>query len=68
MTTSFKLAYTVEEFADMSSTSVSTVRRALKATDPRAYPPPLSAKRDSKGKQRILHTEGQRWLESLPDA
>lgn len=68
MSTQFKAAYTLEELAEVTPWSVSTFRRALKATNPREFPPPLTAKRDSKGKQAILHTELQRWLESLPDA
>lgn len=66
-----KIAYTVEQAADAVSISVSTIRRAIRATDPAAFPPPLRARRSGTEKKpgyRILGTELQRWVESWPAA
>lgn len=64
-----RVAYSVEEAATATSMSVSTIRRALRSTDPAAFPPPLRAKKAGlKGKLLIPATELSRWLESLPDA
>lgn len=54
--------------AEEVSQSVDTLRRAVKATDPAAFPPPLRAKRDSKGRIFVLGVELERWANSLPDA
>lgn len=62
-----KVAYTVDEAADATSLSVSTVRRALRSTDPSAFPPPLRAKRAGT-KQLIEADELRRWVASFPDA
>jgi hypothetical protein len=62
-----KLAYRLEEAADVVPYSVQTLRRAIQATDPRAFPPPLKAKRDSRG-YLILAGDLDAWLASLPDA
>lgn len=64
-----KLAYSLSEAAGLASVSEKTLRRAIHATDPRAFPPPLKAKRMGvSGAQRILHTELMAWLERFPDA
>ena len=71
-----KLAYTIDEAAEAVSVSVSTIRRAIKATDPRAFPPPLSAKRlgakstdkEPRGDYRITRSALTAWVESLQDA
>jgi hypothetical protein len=70
-----KLAYTIDEAAEAVSVSVATIRRAIKATDPKAFPPPLKAKRlaaksseKESGAYRIPHAELTAWVESLQDA
>lgn len=61
-------AHTVKEAAALTPFSEDTLARAIKATDPRAFPPPLRAKRDSRGRLIILDRDLDTWLESLPDA
>lgn len=66
-----KIAYTLEEAAEQVSVSYATMRRAVAATDPNAYPPPLravNAGTDRKRSYRVSHTELVRWFESLRDA
>ena len=66
-----KLAYTIPEAADEVSVSVATIRRAINATDPAAFPPPLQAKNmgtPSKPSYRIKHTVLEAWFDSLQDA
>ena len=66
-----KIAYTLTEAAAQVSVSVDTLRRAIKATDPAAYPPPLPAKNagsDRKPSYRITHAALTAWLDSLADA
>ncbi len=66
-----KLAYSISEAAESSGQSMDTIKRALRATDPKVFPPPLRAKRAgaaTNSKRLILATELQRWLDSLPDA
>lgn len=68
---SVKLAYNLNEAAEAASVSVETLRRAIKATDPRSFPPPLEAKRigsEKKASYRILAADLQAWLDSLPAA
>ena len=66
-----KIAYTLPEAAEQVSVSVQTLRRAIAATDPNAYPPPLHAKvagSDKKPSYRISHTQLMAWYDSLKDA
>lgn len=66
-----KLLYTLAEAAEVAGVSVTTLRRAINATDPRSFPPPLVAKRvglGEKAHRRILATELERWVKALPDA
>ncbi|MGW8565705.1 hypothetical protein [Isoptericola sp. NPDC055881] len=62
------LAMTLAEAAALTPFSVDTLRRAIRETDPTAFPPPLRAKKDSRGRQIVLTRELERWLDSLPDA
>ena len=71
MSTQPKIAYTLAEAADAASVSIDTLRRAIRATDPSVYPPPLRAKRTGTEKRpayRIQAAELQAWIDSLPDA
>lgn len=66
-----KIAYKIDEAAEQVSVSPDTIRRAIKATKPDAYPPPLKAKNagsDKKPSYRILHAELMAWADSLADA
>lgn len=66
-----KLAYSIPDAAAECSVSEAVVRRALKATDPQGFPPPLRAKRVGNGKSAkhlIGDVELRRWFSSFPDA
>lgn len=67
-----RIAYDIKQAAEQVSVSVDTIRRAIRATDPNAYPPPLPAKRmgssDRKPSYRISHPALMAWFNSLPDA
>ena len=66
-----KIAYTLPEAAEQVSVSVQTLRRAIAATDPNAYPPPLEAKNagsEKKPSYRIAHVRLMAWFDSLKDA
>lgn len=66
-----KLLYTLAEAAEQVSVSQKTLRRAIAATDPNSYPPPLAAKNagsDRKPSYRISHTALEAWANSLQDA
>jgi len=66
-----KRALTLREAAENYSVSVDTLRKAIKATDPNAYPPPLTARRHgtaSNSKTTVLVSEMDRWHESITQA
>jgi hypothetical protein len=66
-----RIAYDIKQAAEQVSVSVDTIRRAIRATDPGAYPPPLKAKQtgsDKKPAYRILHADLEAWASSLKDA
>lgn len=66
-----RILYDLDTAAEMVSQSVKTLRRAIQATDPAAFPPPLKAKRQGKAKNAaygITHTALMEWADSLPDA
>lgn len=70
-TPSAQLAYTVSEAADVTRMSQDTIRKAIRATNPRNFPPPLRAKRVGTGpraKHLILAADLMSWLSTLPDA
>lgn len=48
--------------------STDTLRRAIQSTDPSAFPPPLRAKKDSKGRYSIKVVDLEAWFDSLEDA
>ena len=65
------MAYSVADAAKAAGMSATTIRRAIRSTDPRAFPPPLKAKRAGEGigsKHLILATDLAAWLASFPDA
>lgn len=63
-----RLAYPLAEAAEIAGVAVSTLRRATKATDPKRFPPPLRAKRGTRGALLITADELVRWIDSLPEA
>jgi hypothetical protein len=65
-----KVAYTVAEAAAAAGLDVLDIRRALRATDPGAWPPPLRGKKAGAGDDaQALIPAGalHEWIESLPD-
>lgn len=63
-----RLAYTLPQLDEATPFSASTYRRAItKAKDDGAFPPPLKAKRDSKGRAVVIVTDVLAWFELLPD-
>jgi hypothetical protein len=57
--------------AEAVGQSVDTLKRAIHATDPASFPPPLRAKRAgtaSNSGYLVLVSELERWVNSLPDA
>ncbi|WP_152185098.1 hypothetical protein [Segeticoccus rhizosphaerae] len=62
-----RILYDIKTAAVAVSQSEDTIRRAIKATKPDAFPPPLQAKRTGK-KYLITHTALTAWAESLADA
>ena len=66
-----KIAYKLAEAADMVGVSEDTIRRAIRATKPGVYPPPLRAKNfgtDKKPSYRILHDVLMDWASAMKDA
>lgn len=62
------MAFSLKQLTEVVPFSESTLRRAAhKPRDDGMFPPPLYAKRDSKGRIVVLATELQRWLERLDD-
>lgn len=58
----------VREVADLTPWSVDTIKRAIRATDPSAFPPPLKAKKGAKGAYAITAADFHAWIDSLEDA
>jgi hypothetical protein len=59
---------TLDDAAARTPWSTSTLRRAIKTTDPHSFPPPLRAKRGPRGQHVILASELTRWMREMPDA
>ncbi|MCV2395965.1 helix-turn-helix domain-containing protein [Actinotalea sp. M2MS4P-6] len=57
-----------EAAAYQRAAGISTLRRAIHATDAAEFPPPLRAKRGAKGVLIIRRVDLDAWVESLPDA
>lgn len=68
-----KVAMNLEEAAAQTPFSAKTLRRAIQTTgvdkdgNP-TFPPPLQAKRGSRGAFVVLADDLVRWLKNLPDA
>lgn len=61
----------IRDAAAYTDTSVATIRRALAATDPAAFPPPLRGKRKGVAVNSpivIPVAELDRWISEWPDA
>lgn len=63
-----RVLLTVAEAAEATGCSQDTIRRAIRATDPQTFPPPLDAKLGAKGRYLILPAALEAWAESLKDA
>lgn len=66
--TAAPFAYLIQDVVALTPFSADTIRRAIRQTEPDAFPPPLRAKKDSKGRLIILPKDLAEWLEALPDA
>jgi hypothetical protein len=65
------LAYDVNEAAVQANVSKDLIRRGIASTNPRAFPPPLKAKKvgqASNARIIILATDLAAWLANFPDA
>ena len=65
------VAYSLPDAAKAAGVSVDTLRKAIHATDPAAFPPPLRAKRKGTSEHApyyITPSELARWVDSWPDA
>lgn len=58
----------LDEAASETPYSVKTLRRAIHATDPATFPPPLRAKAGARGSYAIRDVDLREWIDSLPDA
>lgn len=67
--TEIKIGLTLDEAAAAVGYGSKTLRRAIRKTaDNNEFPPPLRAKRGSKGEYRISPAALQEWFDSLEDA
>ena len=65
------VAVDLAKAAAMTGVSQNTIRRAVKATDPNSFPPPLRARKVGNGPSaKLIFTTGDlaAWVESFPDA
>lgn len=65
------LAVGIADAAAMTGVSQNTIRRAVKATDPAAFPPPLRARKVGSGpsaKHLIRVVDLEAWVDAFPDA
>lgn len=65
------IAYKLADAAKVAGQSVDTLKRAINATDPTAFPPPLRAKRQGNAKNAavlVLAADLEAWLRAFPDA
>lgn len=63
-----RVLLTVTEAAESVGCAVGTIRKAIRATDPNTFPPPLKAKLGSRGQHLIRPADLDAWADSLPDA
>lgn len=66
-----KVAYTVTEAASAAGVSEAVIRRALHATDPAAWPPPLRSKRigHATNAPHLIPADWLRaWIDAFPEA
>lgn len=62
-----KLGYSVKDLADATPYSQDTIRRALRATDPTVFPPPLMGEQDQSGRWLILRAQAEDWLRAIQE-
>lgn len=64
-----KISCTLEEAAEATGFSVSTLRRAVLTTDPAAFPPPLQGFRaGNKGTWYTRPEYARAWVQAIEDA
>lgn len=66
-----RIAYRVADAAEATGVSVDIIRRALRATDPTAWPPPLRAKQigDAPNAPKLIEADELRdWIARFPEA
>jgi hypothetical protein len=63
-----KAVMSLAEVAAQTPWSVDTIRKAVRATDPSTFPPPLKAKRGSKGQYVVRAEDFKAWIDQLDDA
>ena len=63
-----KALMTLKEAATETPYTEKLLRKAIHATDPGAFPPPLRAKAGSRGAYLITDRALREWIESLADA
>ena len=63
-----KLLLTVHEVAEMTPWGVGVIRKAIRATDPSAFPPPLKAKLGPRGQTVVRFKDAEAWVDSFKDA
>ena len=63
-----KVLLTVAEAATTVPWGEDIIRKAIRATDPKKFPPPLKAKKGPRGQYVIRPADLDAWADSLPAA
>lgn len=63
-----KLLMTLAEAASETPYGPKVLRQAVHATDPESFPPPLKAKKGSRGEFLVTSRDLVAWVDSLKDA
>lgn len=63
-----KALMTLAEAAGETPYGVGVLRKAIHTTDPHSWPPPLRAKRGSRGQYTVTEPALRAWIDSLEDA
>lgn len=68
MTAPEKVAYSLDEAADLTPFSRRTLERAIHNREPGVFPFVLRSKKDSRGRFVIKRSELEAWIDRLEDA
>lgn len=63
-----KALMSLAEVAEQTPWKVDTIRKAVRATDPNTFPPPLKAKIGPKGQYVVRREDFEAWIDGLGDA